>query len=953
MFSRRPIFLTVGVAFLLFLATLSWGPTMGSLGLTANLAGWDWEPMVSRPLLWLLTLPFRLLPAGWVAVALNLFSAAVGAVTLGVLARSVQLLPWDRPWHEAKPLAASLPVLLACAVCGLEFSFWREATGASGEMLDLLVLAVPIWLLLEYRQSERSIWLKAAVFCWGLGMAENWVLLLTLPLFIVAIFWRRKRRYFRLQFLLRLAGWGAAGFAFYFLLPLINSLNPHSPYSFGEAWVVTLRQTKLIYLLLHNQFWLAHRLLTCAILVYFLVPLLACLVRQPDTGAKNIPFVDRFQLWIYRVLRVLLLLACLWLAFDPANGPRHIIEHQFGGGLPLLSFDYLNALGAAFLAGNLLLLLQKPVQFRRTRSRNGAATWWVAGAMSLLGLLVTALVVRNGPAIVRVNIHSLESFGNLAADSLPAGRGIVLSDFSDKLTVFQSALAHRRNRAEWLAVDTRVLPKVAYRAWLERRQPAGWLTENNRHLLTPAETLQLLETVAATNRLFYLHPSYGLFFERFYAVPSGAIYALQLRETNAPVTPAVPAATLAANELFWTHTWQHDLASLVATNGPQRQSWWEKVSVSLAGNTSLLGFTAAPRSQDRLLAEWHSLALDAWGVALQRQEHWPEARSRLEQSLALNTNNLSARISLNCNTNHAAGIKFELANVAEVSEQLGDLTRLSLIMNRWGPFDEPVFDYLLGNTYQEKQLLLQAAQEFERTRTLVPEVPAPELALAQIYTRLHFSDHARPLISHLRATMKNRPDNSAVDLDLALLAANDSLQQTNLAQAQDTLQTVWQQHPDDPKVTAGVINAFVSLGDFTNALNIINSQLAKEPDNVTNLNNQAALLIQAGNAAAALPVLDHLLTLADLSSARLNRAVARLTVQDFAGAEADYCELENQHAAPARVSFGLAAVAERQHATNEMIHYLEICVTNAPADSPLRQQARSRLQALGVNVSVK
>jgi len=63
--------------------------------------------------------------------------------------------------------------------------------------------------------------------------------------------------------------------------------------------------------------------------------------------------------------------------------------------------------------------------------------------------------------------------------------------------------------------------------------------------------------------------------------------------------------------------------------------------------------------------------------------------------------------------------------------------------------------------------------------------------------------------------------------------------------------------------------------------------------------------------------------------------------------------LENQHAAPARVSFGLAAVAERQHATNEMIHYLEICVTNAPADSPLRQQARSRLQALGVNVSVK
>ena len=79
-------------------------------------------------------------------------------------------------------------------------------------------------------------------------------------------------------------------------------------------------------------------------------------------------------------------------------------------------------------------------------------------------------------------------------------------------------------------MDTHALPTVAYRAWLERRHPAGWLTDENRHELTPVETVRLLEQIARTNRLFYLHPSYGSFFERFYLEPTGAIYEMKLRE---------------------------------------------------------------------------------------------------------------------------------------------------------------------------------------------------------------------------------------------------------------------------------------------------------------------------------------------------------------------------------------------------------------------------------------
>ena len=73
---------------------------------------------------------------------------------------------------------------------------------------------------------------------------------------------------------------------------------------------------------------------------------------------------------------------------------------------------------------------------------------------------------------------------------------------------------------------------MAYRARLERRLPAGWLTDASRHELTPLETLQLLEHIAQTNRLFYLHFSYGYFFEQFYLEPAGAVYEMKLRGAN-------------------------------------------------------------------------------------------------------------------------------------------------------------------------------------------------------------------------------------------------------------------------------------------------------------------------------------------------------------------------------------------------------------------------------------
>ncbi|MGA2280900.1 MAG: DUF2723 domain-containing protein [Verrucomicrobiota bacterium] len=947
-------------AFVFYAATLSHGVTVNSLSLAAKVAGWDWTPMVGLPLLWLLTLPLRLLPAAWVPLGLNLFSAATAALTLGVLARTVQLLPWDKPWENTSRLVSALPVMLACALCGLEFSFWQEAVAASGEMLDLLLLAAALWLLLEYRVCRESRWLNAAAFVWGLGTAENWLMLLALPLFVTGVIWLqvenakenevdraplfgvrvirlRGLRFFRVKFWLRLAGLGFAGFTIYALLPLANGLAPHSPWSLGESWLVSLKQTKNVIMLLYHQFWVAHRLLTFVVAIYFLVPTLSCLVRLQEIGISTRG--DRFQIWIYKRLRVVLLLACLWLAFDPVTGPRQIMQHQFGVSLPMLTFDYLNALGTGFLAGNLLLISQGAACPRR---RSHPKMEWrhlaVPFAAGSLVLIITGLAARNTPVILRLNFHPLQGFGELAAGSLPSGRGVMLSSQPQKLEVFQAALAHHRNGTDWLAVDIHALPTVAYRDWLERRHPAGWLTDENRHELTPVETVRLLEQIARTNRLFYLHPSYGSLFERFYLEPTGAIYEMKLRSENSLDNTLLPGSLTDANETFWTGAWQKELAPLAATSIRRQNSWQKKIQH--------LGFTPAPFYQDRLLAEWYSLSLDAWGAALQRQSRWSEARLRFEQALQLNTNNLSARISLACNTNLQSGFRRGLAGADKVAGQLGSFQHLSFILDSSGPFDEPIFCYLLGYAFQKNGMLLQAAEQFERTRTLAPGALAPEFALAEIYTRLQSADRARPLINHLRDKTKNLPASSDLDLEMALLEANFWLSQTNTANAGDVLQSVLQQHSDSAGIANSVLGAYLAFGDFTNALQLLNTRLSKSPDDITNLNNQAAILIVSGHAAAAIPILDHVLALTNLPTARLNRANARFASQDYAAAEADYRELENSHTEPGRVSYGLAMIAERRHDTNRATHYLRLCLTNTPTGTPLWGRVSARLQLL-------
>ena len=176
--ARLP-WLIVIAALIVYVLTLNRWVSLASLPVVASVADKEVVPPLNGPLHFLVNFPFRWLPAAWQAVGLNIFAAVCGALSLGLLARSVALLPHDRTREQRQRQrgefsllsipTAWAPPLFAALMCGLQLSFWEHASAATGEMLDLLLFAYIIRCLLEYRIDQRETWLTRSALVYGIG----------------------------------------------------------------------------------------------------------------------------------------------------------------------------------------------------------------------------------------------------------------------------------------------------------------------------------------------------------------------------------------------------------------------------------------------------------------------------------------------------------------------------------------------------------------------------------------------------------------------------------------------------------------------------------------------------------------------------------------------------------------------------------------------------------------
>ena len=946
---------------LVYWLTLNRWVSAFNLPAVAKVSGWMWQPEVLNPLTFLVTYPIRWLPTPAIPLALNLFSAMCAALTLCLLARSVALLPHDRTDAQRKREtsvfsfltmgSAWLPPLLAVAVCGLQLTFWERATNWTGEMFDLLLFAVVIWSLLEYRLGEREWRLFVAAFVFGAGMTDDWGMAGFLPPFLVVIVWLRGFDFFNLRFLGRMLLCALAGMLFYLLLPLLAVGSHKVPVTFWQILKFNLSPQygalKTYFTFgLHPQQHLEY----VSLLLAYLMPLFMMAFRWKSSFGDSSRTGTALASFIFHLLHGLFLAGCIWMMFDPPFSPR---LKGFG-----LMFYYLMALSAGYYSGYFLLVFGKKVA--RQRGRQSEPLAWlngpvVAGVWLLVVVAVAGLACRNAPQIRDTNGDTLRHYASLVEEKLPAAGGYLLSDDSQQLALVRSALVRDGRARDFVPLETQLLVVPAYHRFLHRNFPQRWpeiVSATQTNLLNPVGLIQVLTMLSRTNNLsttftnlYYLQPSFGYYFEQFYLEPHGLVYKMVTLPADTLLPPPPDKNLIAENETFWTQAAAREFETIERAAAPPDQN------APQSRGERLLKKFHVPRESDPmavLAGFFYSRNLDFWGVELQRAGDPEAAATHFDTALKLNPDNVVAQINVRFNQTLRAGRAAPVDSSKATTDQFGKYQTWSEVMNADGPFDEPSFCFENGvNLAAANGFFRQAVASFHRVSELVTNDLPSRLWLGQIYLMNHLPERALEALREPLADPKNFSLVETNETQLHVLAAAAYFQETNITRGSELLETEIALHPDDNNLIAAATQAYMVRGLFDKALGVIDRKLRSTPDDPAWLYSKGYVSIQLKNYNAAVAALSRVLEVqTNNNDALFNRAIANLDSDHLADARADYLRLQQSFSNSFQVAYGLGEIAWRQHDTNEAVRNYSIYLANADTNSGEAQTVLQRLREL-------
>ena len=943
----------------------------------ARISGWVWQPQLYGPLLYLVTLPFRWLPAASIPLALNLFSALCGALTLLLLARSVILLPHDRTDAERQRersdfvfltgWPAWFPPVVAVLFAGLQLTFWENATNFTGESFDLLLFAVVIWQLLEYRLDEQEWRLLALAFFYGAGITENWAFITFSPVFLAALIWLRKLDFFNLRFLGRMAVRGLLGLGFILLLPLIIKISGHYQATFWDTLKPALQADWSVVRAIKSP-TVRHSLALMSLTT--LLPILVISLRWSATFGDNSHIGAGLANNLIHFVFAVIFGAGVWIMFDSPFSPR-----QLGLGTNALTLYYFAALAIGYFCGYFLLVFGKnPLPTRRTSRPLPILPkniMWLCPVI-VVGVLVTAafmlgcLLYKNTPVVREINSPALLKYAAAATRSLPRSGGVLLCDTESqgqpiRAFLIQSMLAREGRSRDFLIADTSLLSWGAYQEFLHKQSPNRWPAPSaamSTNFLNPPMVVNILDSVSKSNAIYYLNPSFGYFFEHFYQEPHGLVYAVKTLSNTTLVPPPWTKELVAENEAIWSEIPKQSLSAV--EKALQTQAEITTPPLRKANNPAswVLSHLHAPPepNQNGLYAGMiYSRSLDNWSVELQRAGKLESASAGFALAEKFNPDNVAAAINGDFNRALRAGTNSDINPALISSDRFGRYHNWNELLNACGPFDETSFCfqhgiYCLQNSFynQPMPLTRQALASFLRVRQLVPDNLPARLWLAQIYL---FNRVPAPALEALQDPLQHPQRfalNETNDTEIHLLAAAAHFQNDDLPHGIQMLETEVARHPENDSVLTTASQAFFQNGLYTNALRVVERKLKRSPNDPDWLFGKGVASLHIGAYDQAITALTRVLEIrTNEPTARFNRALAYLQSDKLNLARADYSALATTFTNSYQVHYGLGEVAWRTHDTNEAIRNYQRFLTIAPTNTAELKLVRERLTQLG------
>jgi tetratricopeptide (TPR) repeat protein len=967
--------IVAAAALLVYLLTINHWVSFGSLGHVAMVSGWNWHPEPElqnplewqQPLYWLVTYPFRFLPVKMMSLALNLFSAICAALTLGLLARSVALLPHDRTEEQRlrernafgllSIRAAWLPVVLAVVVCGLQLSFWENATAASADMFDLLLFAYVLRCLLEFRLYGSDSWLLRSAFVYGAAMTNNWAMITFFPVFLVALVWTKGVGFFNLRFLRLMFVLGTLGLCFYLVLPIVASVV--SPdWDFWRALKLNLgNQKKIIFILLNKYLLFQSERPLWILALYSLLPALAMSVRWPSYFGDPSKLGVTLATSILQVLFAALLLLCVWIALDPQISPRNYV------GLPALPLCYLGTLAIGYFSGYFLLLFGGAKPMLHARALAGypiALNVMVTGLIWVLFFAASGLLIhRNLPQIFTTNgkflrPSLLREYADLLAKDLPRDRAVILSDDPGRLQLLKLVWAKNNTRAGSLLLDTHALGSPAYHRFLKREYPDRWTNGAPAvgKWFQPVELQQLIVNLSASNAVYYLHPSFGYYFEKFDAEPRGLVYRLIAGATNSVLKASLAPEILAQNRAFWALTNRSEVQVLLTAVGPAAR----KPQPGPIGNLEeRLHLLTEPNREAAALAAFYSRSVNFWGVELQRNGHLVEAATQFELAKRLNPENIASDVNLQCNAALEANTKTTLQRTKAIEDQLGKYRTIQNLLNYNGAIDEATLCYVLAGEFFEGGNFRQAAQEYHRVMVLAPENIEEALRSRLLFARAagacgSFDETLRAFAEiheHADSLGLNRTNAP----ELLRIEAAASMMKSGPASVEKVVQTAIEKYPDDESLLEEATRSFLNAGMNSNAVATAEQQIRIRPDNDGALNSLGLAWLRLDGYSNAIPPLAQVVEMGTNSLyypyALYNRAVAFQKSQKLEAAQKDLETLQRSYPTDLGLSYQIAEVAYQRKDTNTSIRNYQVFLSGTPpTNAPATSNALARLKEL-------
>jgi tetratricopeptide (TPR) repeat protein len=780
-------------------------------------------------------------------------------------------------------------------------------------------------------------------------MAENWAMVGFAPLFLTAIIWLRGLSFFNLRFLSSMALFGLLGMSFYLLLPLLTAVSGNPSVTFWEVLKLNLAQQWRVI----EMFFMSPKLrITLGLLSFSsLVPVFVMSIRWKSSFGDNSQLGILLTSLMFNVVHAVLLGLCIWIAFDPQMtiSPRHS-----GMGPPFLTFYYLGALGIGYYSGYFLLVFGKKLpESRSLMRRPGVVQYlnlpiviavWLLAAVAVLGL-----IYRNASQIETTNGDTMRRYASLIEENLPHTGGYMLSDDPKRLALVHSILVRDGRAKEFVPVDTQSLVAPAYHNFLHKKYPQRWpeATMNETNTVGPITLMQLMSTLAKTNDLYYLHPSFGYYFELFYAEPHGLVYRLKSLPKDTLLPPVSDKNLIAENEAFWTKTAMPVLAPverILAPPDPNAPKSWGEKKLAKYHITR----DAYPNFMP-LIGTFVSRDLDFWGVQLQRADELEKAAARFEDAIKFDGDNVVASINLQFNQTLRSGGSATVDLSKPLTDQFGKYGTWIDVLNANGPFDEPSFCFETGLIFaRDNGLYRQAMDSFNRVMELVPDNLSARMWLGLLYLNSRLPDRAYSILKGPLEDPKSFLVGADNEEQLNQLVSAVYFQQNKLTQGSELLERELALHPDDTDLLTHATEAYLLNQMYDKALAVIDRSLKLTPDSPVWLFEKGYAYFKLNNYDAAIAAFNRVLTLQpDNKNAVFYRAVANLNSGRLDAARTDYLQLQQTYTNSYAIAYGLGDIAWRQHDTNEAIRNYKIYVAHARTNSDEGKMVLERLHQLG------